>query len=294
MKRMTSGRSRPIPSVLVPFVLVALAILLPDAAGAQGNCCECVDFGGTSCSACCYADQTPHCNLYNGGSFFYCGCTCGPIHPGAGGGGCDTILSSHTLVIGSDQKSELADHQLRFGLHPGDRREGSFNFEQWALVSSAGDKATVLNASTVEFANRVQDEAERLRPRGKGTSTVLVIEDAEHPHNSREIPVPKVAPIDIDAGLSVKAAGQEAWFRAEIGEDGVVDQVILLNLPKAFRASDSINERLRDQLSLRYADERRHRIVVFGTVRADAKGHLVMTRSRVILPKCCCSGHHCV
>jgi len=273
---------------------VALFILLPNAVGAQGNCCECVDAGGTSCSACCYSDQRPHCTLYNGGSFFYCGCTCGPIGPGGPGGGCDAILSSRTLVIGSDRNSELADYQLRFGLlHPGDRREGSFNFEEWALVSSAGDKATVLSASTVEFANRIQDVAERFRPRGKGPSTVLVIQDAEHPHNSREIPVPKVAPIDIDAGLPVKAAGKEAWFRAEIGEDGVVDQVILLNLPEAF-APDSINERLREHLSLRYAGEGRHRVVVFGAVRADAKGHLVMTRSRVVLPKCCCYGHHCV
>jgi hypothetical protein len=287
---MTSGCGR-----LIPSVLVALAILLPGAVGAQDNCCSCFDPGGTSCSTCCYVDQAPHCNLYNGGSFFYCGCTCGPIGPGAGGGGCGgTALSSRTLVIGSDLKSELADHQLRFGLlHPGDRREGSFNFEEWALVSSAGDKARVLNASTVEFANRVQDVAKRFRPRGKGTSTVLVIEDAEHPHNSREIPVPKVAPIDIDAGLPVNAAGQEAWFRAEVGEDGVVDQVTLLALPEAF-ASGSINERLREHLSLRYADEGRHRVVVFGSVRADAKGHLVMTRSRVVLPKCCCGGRHCV
>lgn len=99
--------------------------------------------------------------------------------------------------------------------------------------------------------------------------------------------------IDIDAGLPVKAAGQEAWFRAEIGEDGVVDQVILLNVPAAF-ASGSINDQLRERLSLRYADERRHRGVVFGAVRVNVRGHLVMTRSRVILPKCCCGGVHCI
>ena len=305
------------PGLLAAVVLVALAIFLPDAVGAQFKCCSCTGGEGGACSACCYVDQTPLCTLYDAGSFFYCGCSCEPNDGGAGGGGpCGSMrLSSRTLVIGSDRGSELAENQLRFGLlekgdrregselaehqlrfgllHPGVRREGSFNFEEWALVSSAGDKTMVLNASTVEFANRVQDVAERFRPRGKDTSTVLVIEDAEHPHNSREIPVPEVALIDIDAGLPVKAAGQEAWFRAEVGEDGVVDQVILLNLPEAF-ASDSINERLREHLSLRYADEGRHRVVVFGAVRADATGHLVMTRSRVVLPKCCCGGRHCV
>jgi hypothetical protein len=56
----------------------------------------------------------------------------------------------------------------------------------------------------------------------------------------------------------------------------------------------TVLERLREHLSLRYADEGRHRVVVFGAVRADAKGHLVMTRSRVLLPKCCCGGRHCV
>ena len=137
---MTSGRGRPIP-----FVLVALAILLPGAVGAQpgGNCCSC-DYNGTSCSACCYSDQAPNCAVF--GSPLHCGCYC---ETGGGGGGpCGGMsLSSRTLVIGSDRGSELADHQLRFGLQqPGDRREGSFIFEEWALVSPAGDKATVLSA----------------------------------------------------------------------------------------------------------------------------------------------------
>jgi hypothetical protein len=286
----------------IPFVLVALAILLPDALGAQDLCCHCYTNG--ICSTCCWSDQVPVCGEWTDG---YCGCTCVTIGGGGRGGvGCGSRLSSSTIVIGSDRGSrsklggaqwlgeaKLADHQLRFGrLNPGRRRNGSFNFEEWALVSSAGDKATVLSASTAEFKNRVQDEAERFRPRGKGTSTVLVIEDAEHPNNSREIPVPTVAPIDIDAGLPVNAAGQEAWFRAEVGKDGVADQVSFLAHPEAF-ASSSINEQLREHLSLLYADERRHRVVVFGAVRADAKGHLVMTRSRVVLPKCCCQGRHC-
>jgi hypothetical protein len=294
---MTSSRS-----LLILFVLVALAVLLPDAAGAQSNCCECQS-NGTNCSASCYVDQNLSCTVYNAGSILYCGCTCEPIGGGSGGGGgvgCGR-LSSRTTVMGldrgSDRGAKLAEHQLGFGLlNPGKRREGSFNFEEWALVSSAGG---VLGASTVEFANRVQNEAERFRPRGKGTSTVLVIEDADHSHNSREIPVPAVAPIDIDAGLPVSVAGQEMWFRAEVGEDGVIDQMILLNIPEDLVSGrdlveGSLNGRLRDRLSLRYADERRHRVVVFGLVRANTEGHLVMTRSHVILPKCCCNGRHCV
>lgn len=290
---MTASRVR-----LIPFVLVALAILLPNAVEAQ-NCCNC-DFLGTSCSACCYVDQAPSCTVASSGSVLYCSCLC-LTGGGGGGGGCSIRLDSRTTVMGldrgADRGAKLADHQLQFGLlNPGERRDGSFNFEEWALVSSAG---TVLRASTVEFADRVQNDAESFRPRGKSASTVLVIEDADHPHNSREIPVPAVAPIDIDAGLPASVAGREMWFRAEIGKDGVVDQVILLNIPDELVSgtglvSGSLNDRLREKLSLRYADEGRHRVVVFGLVRANAKGHLVMTRSRVILPKCCCYGRHCV
>jgi hypothetical protein len=297
---MTLGRG-----LLIPSVLMALAILLPDAVGAQGNCCSC-SFDGTNCSACCYVDQTASCFVDSAGSVLFCSCTCELIGGGGGGGGsCKIRLDSRTTVIGldrgsnrgSDRGAKVADYQLHFGLlNPGDRREGSFNFEEWALVSSAGD---VLRASTVEFADRVQNEAERFRPRGKRASTVLVIEDAEHPRNSREIPVPKVAPIDIDAGMPVSLAGQEMWFRAEVGEDGVIDQMILLNIPDDLVSgkdlvSGSLNDRLRERLSLRYADQRRHRVVVFGLVRVNTEGHLVMTSSRVILPKCCCNGSHCV
>jgi hypothetical protein len=243
---MTLDRGR-----LIPFVLVALTILLPGAVGAQGG--------------------------------------------GGGGGGCAGMtLSSRTLSIGSDRGPELAGHQLRFGLQrSADRREGSFIFEEWALVSSADGKAKVRGASSGKFAGRVHAVAERFLPRGSDTSIVLVIEEAEHPRNSREIPVPEVAPIDFDAELPASEAGQEAWFRAEVGEDGVVDQVILLNRPEAF-ASFTINHQLREHLSLRYADTRRHRAVVFGLVRADVDGHLVMKESRVVLPACCCYGHHCV
>ena len=281
---MTSHRG-----LTIPFVLVALVMLLPNAVGAQGNCCDC-NANGTSCSACCWEDQAPLCRTYPNPT--HCGCYCDT--DAGGGGGCGgMMLSSRTLVISSDRGPELADHQLRFGLqNSGDRREGSFVFEEWALVSSEGGKATVVSASTSKFWNRVQGVAERFRPSGD-TSTILVIEDAVHPHNSREIPVPEVAPIDFDAELPVNVAGQEVWFRAEVGEDGVVDQVVLFHIPEAF-PTYSINERLRERLSLRYADAGRHRAVVFGAVRADENGRLAMTESLVVLPTCCCGGVHCV
>lgn len=280
--------SRRVPST--PFLLVALAILLPNAAAAQSNCCDCFYPGG-GCSACCWEDQIPSCPLFPDGS---CGCYCLSGGPGGGGGCGGLTLSSRTLAIGSDLGFELASYQLRFDLSKGgERREGSFIFEEWALVSSAGDETAVLSASSDAFRTRVQVVAERFQPSGGDASTVLVIEDAEHPHNSREIPAPEVAPLEFDAGLPASAAGQEAWFRAEIGEDGVIDQVIVLNRPAGF-ASTSIHEGLRKHLSLRYADKERHRVVVFGLVRADATGRLTMTTHRLVFPTCCCGGVRCV
>src|SRR5215218_4381906 len=52
---------------LIPVVLVALAILLPGAAEAQGNCCSC-SYDGTNCSACCYIEQTASCHVDISGS----------------------------------------------------------------------------------------------------------------------------------------------------------------------------------------------------------------------------------
>lgn len=274
----------------IPFVLVALAILVANPVGAQDNCCDCFYPGG-GCSACCWEDQIPSCPLFSDGS---CGCYCLPGGGGPGGGGCDGLtVSSRTLTLDSDLGSELSGHQLQFDLaKAGERPEGSFIFEEWALVSSAGDETTVLTASSAAFRSRVQAVAERFRPLAGESSKVLVIEDAEHPHNSLHIPDPEVEPVEFDAGLPASAAGQEAWFRAEIGEDGVVEQVIVLNRPEAF-ATTSIYDGLRKHLSLRYADKERHRVVVFGVMRADATGRLTMTSHRVVLPTCCCGGVRC-
>ncbi len=285
----------------LPLVLVTVAILFPEAVAAQGSCCQC-SFNGTNCSACCYVDQTASCAVESIGSVSYCACICvgGGGSGGGGGVGCSVTLDSRTTVMGLDRGSErgakAAPHQLGFGLlNPGERRDGSYNFEEWAVVSSAGE---VLRASTVEFASRVQKEGEHFRPRGKaGASAVLVIEDAEHPQNSLEIPMPSLVPIDIDVDLPASLAGTSMWFRAEVGKDGTVDQLLLLNVPDDLtwgRELDSLNNRLRDRLNLRYADERRHRVVVFGLMRANPEGHLVMAASRVLLPKCCCNGRRCV
>ena len=283
-----------------PLLLLAALIALPASGGAE--CCNC-SVNGTNCSACCFVDQDPSCTVFGQGSVIYCGCYCDP-KPGGGSGGGGGVgclrLDSRTSAMGADRRSGLEAKAYQLGgglLNPGERRDGTYNFEEWALVSPEGK---ILRASQLEFAERVHASAERFRPREKdGGSAVLVIEDAAHPPNSRAIPLPKVAPIDIDAELPASLSGQEIWFRAEVGKDGAVEQVLLLNVPDDLIAGkfssdmNGINYSLREGLKLRYADEARHRVVVFGLLRATLEGHLVMVRSRVSLPKCCCNGARC-
>lgn len=283
------------------LLLIALAFL-PASAGAQSNCCTCSAFG-TNCSACCWPDQQANCITFIQGAVTHCGCYCDPVGGGEGGGGgvgC-LRLDSQTTVMGADRRSgvEAKAHQLGGGLlNPGERRDGTYNFEEWALVSSEG---IILRASRLEFAERVHGSADRYSPREKGgtTSATLVIEDAVHPANNRQIPLPSVAPIDIDADYPAGLAGQEIWFRVEVGKDGVVDQVLLLNVPDDLVAGrfatelHLLNGELGKSIRLRYSDKKRHRVVVFGVLRANLEGHLVMTRFRVLLPKCCCNGSRC-
>ncbi len=150
--------------LLIRSVLVALASLLPAAAGAQLRCCSCSGYGA-NCSACFYVDQTAVCAGYDDGSVHYCGCMSEAI---GGGGGCSR-LSSRTTVMGldrgADRGAKLAGQQLGSGLlNPGNRREGSFNFEEWAVVSSTGG---VLGASTIEFANVSRTRPSAFGPAGR-------------------------------------------------------------------------------------------------------------------------------
>jgi hypothetical protein len=286
------------------FLLLAMLMLLP--ASASADCCVC-SANGTNCSACCYPDQRPHCTTFIIGTAPpHCSCYCETIGGEGGGTGGETgcsVSESRTSVMGvdrADRGAKTAEHQLLYGLSRSEkRRDGVYVFEEWAVISSEG---ALVRASDLKFATRVNEDGFRFRPRGKrgSNATSLVIEEADHPQNSREIPLPSVGPIDIDADYPAGLSGQEIWFRAEVGKDEVVDQVLLLNVPDDLVAGrfatelHLLNGEIGKAVRLRYADEGRHRVVVFGLLRANMEGHLVMVSSRVILPKCCCNGSRCV
>jgi hypothetical protein len=287
------------------LLLIVLALAPVSIAAAFDNCCVC-NRNGTNCSACCFPDQEAHCNtIIDGVSPLHCGCYCDPVETGGGGGGgagC-SVTQSRTSVMSvdrGDRGAKMAEHQLQYGLSRQEkRRDGVYLFEEWAVVSAEG---ALVTASNPKFAARFHEERERFRPRKRSANpnaTVLVIEEAEHPANSRQIPTPSVVPITIDADYPAGLSGQEIWFRAEVGTDETVDQVLLLNVPDDLVAGrfatelHLLNGELGKALHLRYADEGRHRAVVFGVLRANLDGHLVMVQSRVLLPKCCCHGSRC-
>ena len=286
--------------------LLVLLVLAASPASAFSNCCVC-DRNGTHCSACCWPDQEAHCSTFiNGVAPPHCGCYCDPAEEGGGGGGVGgvgcSVSQSRTTVMGVDRSDRGAkmEHQLHYSLSRSEqRRDGVYVFEEWAVVSAEG---TLIGASNPKFAGRVDEDAYRFRSRRKASNpnaASLIIEEADHPENSRAIPLPSVAPIDIDADYPAGLSGQEIWFRVEVGKDEVVDQVLLLNVPDDLVAGrfatelHLLNGELGKALHLRYADDGRHRVVVFGLLRANMEGHLVMVSSRVLLPKCCCNGARC-
>jgi hypothetical protein len=284
------------------LLLLLFLATLPISAGA--DCCVC-SANGTNCSACCWPDQRPSCTTYIIGTDPpHCGCYCEPVGDtggGSGGIGC-SVTETRTVVMGMDRGDrgvKMAEHQLHYGLPRSEkRRDGVYVFEEWAIVSAEG---ALVRASDLKFAKLVQQVGDRFRPRKKAShnATTLVIEEADHPANSRQIPLPSVGPVDIDADLPAGLSGQEIWFRAEVGKDGTVDQVLLLNVPDDLVAGKFamelhlLNGEIGKALSLRYSDKGRHRAVAFGLLRANMQGHLVMVSSRVLFPKCCCNGARC-
>lgn len=204
-----------------------------------------------------------------------------------------SVTSTSTIALARSSGPTLARRQLAFDLSRGEERpDGSFILEEWAVLSFDGEEPRVTLASSEGYRERVLSAAALLRPSGNQGSTILIVEDAAHPLNSRHIPRPSLEPIERGVSLPKSAGKQELWFRAEIGVDGKVDRLQALDTSKHID-SDLIQAELRNNLKLRYADDRRHRAVVFGIAEIE-DGHLRIRRPLVSLPKCCCGDSFCI
>jgi hypothetical protein len=237
-----------------------------------------------------------------------------------GGGHADT--STLTLTAGGGGKR--AGHQLGFGLSRFEERpEGYYLFDEWALLAFGADQKTRMRlSSTAAFKERVAAAADAYRRTGAPRrlrsaaemarlppshrvplthSLVLVVEAGNHPHNDRHIPLPGVEPMTVDLGHLALGYGRqiegEIWFRAEVAPAGEVDRLILLE-STVLVADQYLHEAIRDNLKLRFATDKRHRVVVFGVAEVSRAGLLTLEASVPVTPQCCCTfnpeGPRCV
>jgi len=131
-------------------------------------------------------------------------------------------------------------------------------------------------------------------PKDVVETTVLLVEAAVHERNGREIPLPSVIPFKVDLGWNRPLKSSDIWFRAEVAPEGSVDNITLLE-KMAQPWEEHVMETIQQHLRLQYADERRHRTVVFGVATIDEQGLMtVRDNGLVTIPQCCCGAEICI
>ncbi len=165
--------------------------------------------------------------------------------------------------------------------------------EDWAVLSvtPAEDDAPtikVLNASSPPFGDAA---AARLRAQAtKASGTVLVVESAEHPRNSRWIPTPRARMVG--PSFSGGAPGEELVVRADFTDSGRLGRLDVLHSTEP--VPGPLVDQIKQHLEMVYQSPKRHRAIAFVILRL---GDSVAIRSSVtVVPLCCCGseGNFCV
>lgn len=217
--------------------------------------------------------------------------TCGGLDedPGPKPGDCSAgFQETSTWTLAAERDPALADEQLGFGLsREVERPEGHFLMDEWVLVMRRGQAPRLGLGSTAAFQDRVQAMLDRVPGRRQDQELILVVEAGDHPVDSRYIPRPEVEPLEVAVDWPMRSAASSFWFRAEVAADRAVDRVRMLHSSDS-RGGEAVRAAIRENLRLRYADARRHRVVVFGRARVDSSGLLTVQDELVVLPQCCC------
>jgi hypothetical protein len=220
------------------------------------------------------------------------GAYCLPPPGGGGGGGgpgCAVVPGETTTsVMTAGGITPRAADESGLGLSRMFKRpDGRYLSPEWAVISSDTGEPRVEFASSDAFVAQVEASLDRYyQPRGTST-TVLVVEAGEHPHNRRFMPKPDVAPLDLPVDWRGRSGAQELWFRAEVAKAGGVDQMLILDSSEP-QGNSAIRSALTDHLALQYVDARRHRTVVFGRATVSPAGRLTLQDTVVVVPQCCC------
>ena len=201
---------------------------------------------------------------------------------------------TRTWMVGPNGAVAPLPEQLEFDLRRSETRpSGQIFQEEWAVVSTGQSRSYRQRSSQDRFGMRAASAMTASLPAHTREGTVLIVEAAVHELNGREIPTPSVVPFEVQLERDRFHGGPEVWFRAEVNLAGTVDRLSLLN---SFddEAGRSIREAIRENLSLQYSDERRHRVVVFGLAKIDERGRIVVGGNGLVtVPQCCCDDGPC-
>jgi len=180
----------------------------------------------------------------------------------------------------------------------------TYLMEEWAVVGTsqqpgeATPRLTILKASSSTFAAaKLKDLDLSAHPFAKrGTAgalefpgTLLIVEAPVHPHNSRLAPTPKMTLTDTEVPSGIPSGSMAVRVDFSETEDAPQRlQVIHSDGPVARELVDFIKSRL----ELDRGSMKRHRTIVFATVRIGDV--LELQPLATVTPKCCCGGVHCV
>jgi hypothetical protein len=229
-----------------------------------------------------------------------------------GGGvivGCAAALQGpqETTAVAIDgEPHTVAFPKSSFVLNRMEDGEGdvSFLMEEWAIIGpsiQAGEtrpRLKVLMASSPAFAaakTRDLELSARVSQKGNETvdaksgETLLVVEAPVHPHNSRFAPTPtlELADTKVPPGMSPT----DVLIRADFSENEDSTRQLQV-LHSSGIVSQELMDLLKDRLKLDRGAMKRHRTIVFASVRiGDA---VRVTNLTTVMPKCCCGGYRCI
>jgi len=180
----------------------------------------------------------------------------------------------------------------------------SFLMEEWAIIGPSkrpGERRPtlkVLTASSPAFAaakTRDLELSARVSQKGNETvdaesgETLLVVEAPVHPHNSRFAPTPtlELADTQVPPGMSPT----NVLIRADFSENEDSPRQLQILHARGI-VSQELMDLLKDRLKLDRGAMKRHRTIVFASVRiGDA---VRVTNLTTVMPKCCCGGYRCI
>jgi hypothetical protein len=206
-------------------------------------------------------------------------------------------VSTSTLVLSGTGSADLTALPSGFFSERREVVDGvSFIMEDWAVARVTAKESgsvrllSVEGSSSTLLAPGPGTPVLSMRPAALGSNEpsaiALVIEKPVHPDNSRMIPIPRVELVP--AALPYLGERVTAAVRIDLGEDRKIRESRVLYSTGPVPEGLDLAEHLRSHLRLRYASEKRHRVIVYGIVEVEA-GRATLRDSEVVLPLCCCN-----